>query len=286
MSEMFQAAILYLGMGFSVIPCLGKQPAPGIRWQEFQRRQPTLAELIEWERHGKFQNVGIVCGPVSGNLAVIDLDGIPAIRAFFAEMFTKLLITFMVWTGSGRGLHLYYRCTVLPRTQRIPGFEIRAAGCYVIAPPSIHPETGELYIPGGVKEVAHVANLDIASEWIARKGQRTASKLSERLNQPAGKRTIGFGSAYAERALTYELRDLNAVPEGSRNNRLNQAAYNLGQLVGDNLLDRSKVERELASAAARWAGMTEREALATIQSGIQAGMAEPRSAQWRKRGTL
>lgn len=64
--------------------------------------------------------------------------------------------------------------------------------------------------------------------------------------------------------------------EGERNDTLNRAAFELGQIVAAGVLDRGVVEEELLSAA-REAGLGIEEAKATICSGIEAGMKAPRS---------
>ena len=55
--------------------------------------------------------------------------------------------TATVATGGG-GWHLYYRhpgVPTLPALPGVPGVDIKGEGGYVIAPPSIHPDTGKPY---------------------------------------------------------------------------------------------------------------------------------------------
>jgi hypothetical protein len=82
-------------------------------------------------------------------------------------------------------------------------------------------------------------------------------------------------STYAVAALKKECDAVEASTEGNRNNRLNAAAFSLGQLVGAQALDRAEVERALLEAARR-AGLGQGECLATIRSGIDAGVLQPR----------
>jgi putative DNA primase/helicase len=67
------------------------------------------------------------------------------------------------------------------------------------------------------------------------------------------------------------------APEGERNDRLNKAAFSLGQIIAGGGLDRDIVEAALLTAATT-AGLPETEARRTIQSGLAAGMKEPRAA--------
>jgi hypothetical protein len=82
-------------------------------------------------------------------------------------------------------------------------------------------------------------------------------------------------TAYAEAALAGELAKLARTPEGARNTQLNASAYALGQLIGAGVLDRGEVEAQL-EAVALAIGLSERETHATIRSGLEAGLREPR----------
>jgi len=81
--------------------------------------------------------------------------------------------------------------------------------------------------------------------------------------------------AYCEAALQGEITALRNTSEGERNDRLNKAAFVLGQLIGPGQLDEPEVVSSLR-AAARQIGLTAEEAEKTIQSGIEAGKTEPR----------
>ncbi len=80
---------------------------------------------------------------------------------------------------------------------------------------------------------------------------------------------------YALAALDSECSDLRSTPEGERNDRLNQAAFSLGQLVGAGELSDGEVWEALRDAA-RACGLAAGETEATIASGLSAGRAEPR----------
>ena len=81
---------------------------------------------------------------------------------------------------------------------------------------------------------------------------------------------------YAQAALSNELRLLQSASNGTRNDQLNRSAFALGQLIGAGLLDRFDVESDLTRVALEL-GLTEAETRATIKSGIEAGMSEPRA---------
>ncbi len=81
--------------------------------------------------------------------------------------------------------------------------------------------------------------------------------------------------AYAEAALQDELATLKNAKEGVRNAHLNASAFSLGQFVGAGLLQESEVVGALREVAIQ-IGLPEEEAMRTIQSGIDAGMEDPR----------
>lgn len=268
-----QAAFHYVRAGLSILPCDGKTPAVRT-WRNFQRFRPTLADVKQWDRCGELKNVGIICGHVSDNLAVIDLDGIGAIETFYAE-FPYLLDTYTVTSGSGFGAHLYLRCLKLPPTTRalnleFGNIELRANGCYVIAPPSVHPATGARYFISHRKTIKTVHDLNAVVDWL----HSLMRPLKTSVREAA---TVGKVTRWAQSALREECNAVIMAQRGSRNAALNRAAFKLGQIVAMGDLTRGEVERALHNAAAelvRDDGLITVER--TIKSGIDAGVQNPR----------
>jgi hypothetical protein len=276
------AAVTFFYEGLSVVPLMGKKAT--VDWIKCQR-EPALPEKIHfWHRSGFLKNVGVVCGDVSHNLVVMDLDGEAAVEAF-EGMFPELLSTFTVFTGSGKGKHYYYRVQRLPRTKRLlyanhNAIEMRANGCYVVTAPSIHPDTGNVYRVPSPLPIMTLGNLDPVVGWMLQlERHKQNPKPAPRPAAPTGE---ARNPRYAEAALEYECRDVRRAAEGRRNEQLNRAAYNLGQIVADGHLPLSRVENALLASALA-AGLNEREARATIRSGITAGQSQPRSQQWQSR---
>jgi hypothetical protein len=98
---------------------------------------------------------------------------------------------------------------------------------------------------------------------------------------PRTRRHNGPNSAYAHTALDRECDTVaNAAPH-TRNDTLNKAAFSLGQLVGGGELPEGEVARRLFDAAAANCLVKEdgaKATRATIRSGLQAGMKQPRTA--------
>ncbi len=77
--------------------------------------------------------------------------------------------------------------------------------------------------------------------------------------------------SYAAAALASEERELLSAPIGQRNTRLNLAAFRLARFVATEALARGDVEAVLLEVATRL-GVPQREAEATINSGLRAGL--------------
>src|SRR5262249_51243731 len=87
-------------------------------------------------------------------------------------------------------------------------------------------------------------------------------------------------SAYAKAALERECKTVAAALPSTRNNTLNTAAFNLGQLIGGGALDEQEVRDRLFEAAEPCQLVADAgapQAWATIDSGITAGKKQPRS---------
>ena len=150
MSTILEAALHYRSLGFAVLPLAGKTPHTGLlRRTHGTRSTNKLVEFgagVEQMRvwfSDPGINIGVFCGAVSGGLVVVDLDDCE-----FPPAGAMLPLTPLVKTGRDqhRGFHLYYRSTAETRTRPFPWGEIRGMSpSYVVAPPSVHPETGHQY---------------------------------------------------------------------------------------------------------------------------------------------
>src|SRR5262249_26477636 len=81
-------------------------------------------------------------------------------------------------------------------------------------------------------------------------------------------------------ALDRECKNVAAAQSGTRNNTLNTAAFNLGQIIGGNALDEQEVRDRLFEAAETCQLVADDGAAsveATIESGITAGKRQPRA---------
>ncbi len=142
MTTCLQAALSYAARGWPVLPLRGKIPltSHGVKDATVDE-----AAIRAWFARWPHANVGIACGEVSG-LLVVDVDarsgGLETIAGY------DLPPTLTVATGGG-GLHLYYQRPEKPITggkgRFGPGVDCQSDGRYVVAPPSLHPESGKPY---------------------------------------------------------------------------------------------------------------------------------------------
>lgn len=138
-----------LSANFSLIPLNGKNPdINGKNWQRFcYEKRPYL------ESDFVGRNAGVCCGPASG-VIIPDIDDPTCFDAVCKENCLSLPKTLKVKTGGG--YHLYYRypsdgyeyggkSLKHPIFRKSTVFDVKGAGGQVVAPGSIHPDTGKHY---------------------------------------------------------------------------------------------------------------------------------------------
>lgn len=172
------------------------------------------------------------------------------------------------------------------------GINVRGAGGYIIAPGSVAP--GELCwaLQDGSPDLCDAyedGSIPALPEWLCDLIEAKKSfERPETSPPPAGEsrqRRQGddrvLERAYVLTALDAECETLASHPKGGRNNALNRAAFNLGQLVGAGGLSRGEVESALWAAAEKCGLVKDdgaRQIRATLSSGLDSGIAKPRAA--------
>ncbi len=270
-----QQAIDLTRLGLSIIPIEPRGKRPLVRWQDYQQRRLTEAELTAHCRRRPDANIGIITGRIS-DVFVLDVDG-DAGATTLAALTARNGPLPPTWrVSTGKGAHWYFwmpagRACRNTAGRLGPGLDTRGEGGYVVAPPSIHP-SGRLYqwAPGRSTRETELAD---APTWLLDLLDRPKPAAPQAAAElPAG---IGPEHPYIRRAVEGELNRILDATEGTRNHALNRAAFALGQLVGAGALDAAYVRRRLYGYGLR-IGLTEQECIATIDSGIAAGMKQPR----------
>lgn len=146
-----------------------------VSWKPYTTALPTTQQLIDQFSIEKAQGVAVICGKISGNLEVIDVDTKYDLNGTLYEnlcseiIVAGLLDYLMVIETKSGGKHLYYRCATIQGNQKLAQrppteaelqanpnekvlvlIETRGEGGYVIAPPT----EGYTKIAGdGIKEI-------------------------------------------------------------------------------------------------------------------------------------
>jgi putative DNA primase/helicase len=140
---LLQAAAGYALQGLSVFPCEKKIPLTGSGG--FKKATCDAGQIAKWWTENPSAQIGLPTGEVN-HLFVVDVDGPEGERA--ADKL-NLPSTFTVRTRPGR-FQFWYRqpdgtrskCTA---SVIAPQLDTRGDGGYIVAPPSIHHETGKPY---------------------------------------------------------------------------------------------------------------------------------------------
>jgi len=156
---MIEMALAYVARGWPVFPCWwplasgrcacgarhcgdqGKHPLGRLVPRGVTQATTDTALVRRWWDAYPRANVAIATGPAAG-LLVLDVDE----RAGGGDALAELERTHgplpdMVRVQTGNGMHVYFTHPSEPVANRVgirPGLDVRGAGGYVIAPPSIH----------------------------------------------------------------------------------------------------------------------------------------------------
>lgn len=143
-TSFLEAALEYAARGWAVFPLQprGKRPIPGTSGHNDASTDP--AKIRSWWKEIPNANIGIRCDSESGPI-VIDVDG-PEGRQQVKKL--KISRTLQATSGRPNRRHFYFSGSRVPLRRMIkilPGIDMLADGGYVVAPPSIHPDTNKPY---------------------------------------------------------------------------------------------------------------------------------------------
>lgn len=272
---MLAHALAYAAAGWPTFPLRPGGKVPATR-RGFHDASTDPDVIEQWWTRMPGANVGIA----TGRLVVIDIDakdGAPGWQSWCDLLGVHVPagpepVTWEVDTPTG-GAHFYYLAPAVPIRNSAgklgAGIDVRGAGGYVVAPPSV--------VPAGRYTMARTMTPRPLPDWLhallvpTRPARQPFASLRRRLE------TAATGHRYGETAFDREVAAVRSAGAGTRNDTLVRAAFNLGQLVDRGDLDRYTVTTALLDAA-QSAGLTESEALATIRSGFNGARDKPRGA--------
>jgi len=115
MSKLVDAALAWHDAGFCVLPAHDDgSKRPGVPWERYQRYRPDWTQVELWASTN--DGIGIVCGAVSGNAEMLEIEGkaadlikpfLVAVAEHSGELLAKVM-TYVEVTPSG-GYHFVYR---------------------------------------------------------------------------------------------------------------------------------------------------------------------------------
>lgn len=245
-------ALAYGALGWRVFPVVPGAKRPMYAgWQRDATTDPD--QIGRYWRGEPGPNIGLICGEAFDAFD-IEAPHLPALRTWLQEHDYHLPDTPVARTGRG-GIHILVRAHVREsgHVLRLDGMrigELKAAGGFIVACPSRTVGTYAWHRSPVEVELAE------AREWL------TALVVEARSRESASPPpAVGPSLAVALVSGLYRL--VAGASEGERNDILFWAACR----VAERGLDQSAASEILLAAACR-AGLTEREARATIASGL------------------
>jgi hypothetical protein len=293
-------AIEYAQQGLSVIPLVGKRPPE--TWTYYQSNIASKTQIDIWWNLYRDANVGIVTGSIS-NVFVIDFDH-DAIRTFTSahSIIKAHFGDGFVVSRTGKGFHCIVRTreakmlrnTKIAKTSGGVLIETRGEGGYIVAPPSVHPDTGRQYQFTNGKRLTSIpfVSYDAIVATLTQLRKEFHQEPEEKLFDTSQDPSIQNGVMVVEDidgyvgAIKRKIADrlANAV-KGERNTELFKCAASLGTL--GNYIEESEIYETLLTgcAASGYLGESKTEAIRTIRNGLKkAERIELKENPWMKLG--
>ncbi len=268
MTRPLQAAAVALAeRRYSVFPLKPGSKAPSTP-HGFKNATRDHDVIAGWWGRWPNANIGLACG--ASGVVVFDIDTKAGAdpREILAELDrggAPVVATGLAPQRSARyprslpgrrGIQVYFRGEMRSASRlTIAGCEIKGAGGYVVAPPSVHP-CGVEY----VGQLPPAAELPPVPSWLIElvRAPRTAQASSTRLIGDPGRILEGLA------------RTVRQAEVGQRNHLLYWGSCRVVEHAGEGELDEYQALEELRLAAID-AGLTDSEARATISSAQRTG---------------
>jgi len=229
-------------------------------------------------------NIAVDCG--KSNLIVFDLDvkngrdGLANWEALKDELGLDDSEAWVSETPSG-GQHIIFSDTTSGSAgnsaRNLPsGIDVRGNGGYIIVPPSTIPE-------GNYRWLHNLGQPGPLPTGLAELLLRKLQEKSLPALPPIGEER--HTHSYALAGLRNEAEILAKTAQGGRNEQLNTSAFKVGQLVATGTLNQNDAEVALYNACVSNGLVNddgERSVMATLESGLEAGMRQPRSIPERQ----
>jgi len=168
MNDLIKAALEYRQAGFSIIPVRENKHSLG-SWKIYQNEIMPVDLLFELFTNNETKGIAVVCGAVSGNLGVIDMDSKYDLTGSLFERYCEILYKrsqelykkIPIAITRNKGYHFFYKCpgtgkykclakrdctdsekVIKPDEKFKVLIELKANGGYVV----VHPTIGYRFI--------------------------------------------------------------------------------------------------------------------------------------------
>ena len=282
--KLFRTAIWYsTALGWSVLPLAPRSKLPLISKRRGGKgvhdATTDPAQIEEWWAKDPRANVGLAAGHEWWALDVDTSDGKDGLVTLGVLQIENGGIpdTVTQRTGGGGWQYLFQadpRLKNRVNANKLAGLDVRAPGGYIVAPPSIHPDTGLTYLwePGFGP---HQIGLARAPEWLIEAlAPKPEPEPVRRERRPI--RTAEARSRYVRAAVEKEVNRLFAAGKGSRNHTLFSVGCRLYEFVGSGELSADYAEDFLIGGAEHLQ-LSADEYRKTIRSAKEHGLAKPRA---------
>ena len=257
---MINSALSWLERGFAVFPLKprDKRPLGSLVPNGLKDASRDPAVIRDWWRRAPQANIGVITG---GGTFVVDLDG-PEAKSAWADMCGRNGdVPKTLCTKTARGWHMFFSAPQeIPNSaSRLgPKIDIRGAGGYVVAAPSVHPD-------GPIYTILRDLPIAEAPRWII------DLAMPDERPEPAPAPMQTWRSANAKLAAVPSILVLvTRAREGERNAIVFWAGCRFGEMVAERLIGEQEAGGLLVEAA-MCAGLISKEAIATVRSAFRQG---------------
>ena len=267
-----ESALLMARGGMKIIPVKPMGKAPLI--PDWNNRASSDLDIIRaWSAQFPNCNFGIACGP--SNLVVVDIDvkdGKDGLRVW--NEITQGLFddTFSVETPSG-GIHFYYRGSDFRNSVDAVGYgiDVRGEGGFVVAPWS-RTDQGT-YLPrlsDGLSGPLEISPVPEGLKTLLRAPKGSGRLEIDGLPTSLGGAVSKPASLALQKTLGGAALRLFSAQEGSRNDQLNRASFEVGKALANDPDIEAIVVKMLCSFGQE-IGLERSEVSNTVRSGLAAG---------------
>ncbi|MFH9816175.1 phage/plasmid primase, P4 family [Streptomyces sp. NPDC017230] len=266
-----------IGNGHDPATCEQRGKHPAVAFTKVHTRdEHQVHALLGTQLRNVGVFVGATTGPNGEQLLVVDSDRQGALEDAAAALGEQHVPTMRVHTAQGH--HDYYWAPAGLKLGNSLGTlkghfdgDVRAGNAYVIGPGSVH-ATGVVYDLDDDQQPPVAAPAWLLTA-LTTKPAPAPTPAGPAAPIPLAPERV---DAYTRRAVQAECDSIARAADGEQNNILNTAAFSLGTLVAAGALTETEARQALL-AAARAGGHPDGRAIPTIQSGLTAGMAHPRT---------